>query len=615
MNIFCMFACHLYKNCPHNASELTTIFDHKTGGVNCDNLHQKPHYGIHIPDPYCTMNDTGDNGLFIKSKHLDKNTNEYIDVFKTVCHDPAWLHSSFIDPKTLKHYFELYYMYHDRPVSQIVGQKDLLTVSGIRELTSKGLNVPESRAKDISNYFSECIAKSETIQQKQIYSSFGWSGDSFIIGTNQVKAGSENKAYLTNDVEADMVRSFQQKGTVDGWLDATRGLLQYDNALFVCYATVAAQVLKQIGGASFVMELLGDTSIGKTVMSQVAMSIYGNPEDLTIATNATNTFLERTCTTCNDLPVFLDETSNVDRATLTQLIYMVANERGKGRAKKDGGVHTVDRWKTVLITTGENPLINNTSLGGQDVRVVPLYGGLGATDAKSVEYYKDKINDNYGVLAPLIIQQIIKDKDKLKNRYKDIKATLKEFSIEHDQTGVVGRVVNTYATIALAGTIFNDVIRSVSDMVLPDAEALVIENFCSRLNHSDGSLSDRAFNIVTDWIAESHKYFCVNREGGAGDHYDLYGNILTQSVNHKLPCDCVDIIPTKLTEILDKKMGIPGISSQIYREWATNDKIIVDEKSNRIKVQATLKQGKSSMRVYRLRHTVEAPEELLEFGV
>lgn len=609
----CRFACEKYNNgCPHSTTDTTTIYENKTTGVNCEHINLKKYSGIDIPEPYCLINDNDEEGIFEHKRIHDKKDDELTDVYSLVCSEPTFLNNSFVDPHTHLHYLELCYVYRGSIITKTVSKQDVLTVNGIKGLTAHGLNVPESKARILADYYSTCISKSTTLNEKKIYSRFGWSADnnSFVIGTNEISLNSINQTYLINDVQHDTIQSFEPIGTPAGWIKGTKGLLQYDNVRFVCYAATTTLILKILGGASFVVELVGDTSKGKTIMAQVAMSIYGNPEKLKMATSATKVFVERMCATCNDLPIFLDETSMMDPTILKELTYMVANERGKGRGKKGGGVDDIDRWKSVLLTTGEIPLSSATSLGGQDVRVVSLYGGIGVYDPENVEYFKDRMELNCGVIAPLIIQKILEEKSELQEIYNDIRTVLKNYSKE-DKTGVMGRVVDTYALIALAGWIFEHVLIDLGENS-KNANELVKKMFCDKQKQSDGSLPERAFAIITDWIIENKKNFCEDKEGAAGGRYDLYGNMSMEHPDDKIPYDYVDIIPSKLAEILDKKLGHPGISKRILQDWSEAGKIVTGN-DGRNTMPATIKTGTKQIRVVRLKLSLLSDQEGFDF--
>lgn len=561
---------------------------------------------IDIPIPYCHESDSGERGTFVHSVQLDNNTGQKDDIYTVICYNPTWLSGAFVDPETSQHYMELSFEYRNTIIERMVSQSDVLTTSGLRGLTKFGLNVPESKTKLLADFFATFIKKSGTLKEQPIFSRYGWIGDFFIYGNKIISNEGTALAHLVNNIDVENIETLESTGNVEGWIDSTRGMLQHDNVRFVCYAAATALVLKPLNGASFVMEQVGDTSKGKTITAQLAMSMFGNPITLKMSTSVTKVFVERQCALYNNLPQFLDETSLIPLDVLKEVTYMISNETSKGRGKKEGGVEKVMRWKTVLLTTGENPLINMESLGGQDVRTISLYGGVGAHDPTNVEYFKDRMADNYAVIGPLLVQKIIAEQDNIHDYYTSIKNKLKLLG-KSDSTGVMSRLVDTYSLIALAGFIFESVMEDLGEVPI-DAGSLVEKVFCDRLTQSDGSLEERSFSIVKDWIAENKKCFCENKEGDAGKRYDLYGNISMEWPQSGVPFDYVDIIPHKLKEILDKKLGHPGISNRIIRDWSLSDRIVIDS-NGKSSILATIKTGMKQSRVIRLKMPLDTETE------
>jgi hypothetical protein len=244
------------------------------------------------------------------------------------------------------------------------------------------------------------------------------------------------------------------------------------------------------------------------------------------------------------------------------------------------------------------PLINLTSLAGQEVRTISLDGGVGAYDPDNVEHFKKGRELNYGQIAPLLVKKILRCGTSLQEDYEEIKGRLKEYS-NHDKTGVIGRMVDTYALIAVAGFLFEDVMQELGENP-KDAGSLVEKMFYERSISSDGSLSDRAHLIIWEWVVENRRNFCQNQVSDAGEKYGLYGNISMEFPESEAPFDYVDILYAKLKEILDKKFNRVGISKQILKTWSDTDKIVPGDKGRDTR-RVVIKEGDGRVGVVRLR--------------
>ena len=167
----CMFACSKYNiNCPHNAKSNTSILDHKTTGIHCEDIDLIKYNGIDIPKPYTILNSDGGLGTFKHSIKSDAKADTVEDIFQVICYQPTWLNNYFVDQLTRLYYVELCYMHRDDVVTHIVSQKDVLTTTGLKGLTAGGLNVPDSKTKALADYFGTYINDSKTMQERPIHS-------------------------------------------------------------------------------------------------------------------------------------------------------------------------------------------------------------------------------------------------------------------------------------------------------------------------------------------------------------------------------------------------------------------------------------------------------------
>ena len=76
-----------------------------------------------------------------------------------------------------------------------------------------------------------------------------------------------------------------------------------------------------------------------------------------------------------NLPLAIDELQNIDKKiSLNNLVYTLANGVGKIRGKASGGTRTTLRWNNIILSTGEQPITNDSSMDGVYTRVLEVYG-------------------------------------------------------------------------------------------------------------------------------------------------------------------------------------------------------------------------------------------------
>ena len=138
---------------------------------------------------------------------------------------------------------------------------------------------------------------------------------------------------------------------------------------------------------------------------ELALSIWGDPAKLIMSGFSTAVGKERLATIFTDMPILIDETQVATEEENNKFVYMIANETGKLRGKKDGGLDDTQSWKTLAFTTGEAPLTTEKSFMGMSARVLEIYGGLGAHDSEAIDEFKSGVENCYGVFAPLLIYE------------------------------------------------------------------------------------------------------------------------------------------------------------------------------------------------------------------
>jgi uncharacterized protein (DUF927 family) len=100
-----------------------------------------------------------------------------------------------------------------------------------------------------------------------------------------------------------------------------------------------------------------------------------------------------------------------------------------------------------VLTTGEKPILPESALTGQQVRVVPLRDGvtekLPTLEVKAIQ---TAILNNYGHVGLLFLQELFKERDNLMSLYTSF---FNDFPQVDDITS--DRAKEYYAAIALAG--------------------------------------------------------------------------------------------------------------------------------------------------------------------
>lgn len=127
--------------------------------------------------------------------------------------------------------------------------------------------------------------------------------------------------------------------------------------------------------------------------------------------DVTRVWIERASGVLSGLPLLLDDTKRARKPQLVaQTLYDVASGRGRGRGSIKG-TRRSGNWRTVLLSTGEQPAVNFSEDGGTRGRVLTLWGPpFGRADDKTaalVGRLDLAVRQNYGHAGPRFIQFIM----------------------------------------------------------------------------------------------------------------------------------------------------------------------------------------------------------------
>lgn len=307
---------------------------------------------------------------------------------------------------------------------------------------------------------------------------------------------------------ADAESFAQTKGDKDAWVGMLNGLADHPIAAAMVYAACCAPLLAVVGGQGFTLDLGGKTSTGKTTAMRVAASVWGSPVDgdsRKVFSNwkTTANAVEARCARSNDLPLMLDDTKEASHASVTsEVVYMITNGQAKARGTQTGGYRTGFNFRKVLISTGENLILDTNEHGGVRARVVSLsdlpFGAKSEAGGKLTRSLRDSAGSHYGHAGRLIVDYLCATKDdwaELREEYKAECAKLQETTGED---GVNSRVAEYVVLMRLAGKLLCDL----TGATLPvEAHIDAIWAQCSKAS-TQSDPSTNALSLVWNYVAK-----------------------------------------------------------------------------------------------------------------
>ena len=381
-----------------------------------------------------------------------------------------------------------------------VGSKNATEVAGyLMDLHDENADLlPEALA-------TKTLGWKETLTGKQVFLPFSETDEVFL------NLSGENK---------DKVKGLKAAGDYQEWLDFMDPFREDDRFRFTMAASFASPLLKICEVRNFVIYQWGSSRSGKTAQQKGAVSVWGDPNSLKISYDISPVGLERFAELYNGVPFVLDEQEEgedqtkgrrgINKIDPVQAVYKLANGTGKGRGTKDGGTDRLARWQTVVLSSGEVHIIQESTSDGFTNRIIELRDGslTGQEDAARVMHNMH----TYGHAGPEFIEGLMKtDWEQLKERWETIRDNLME-----TVPGLKGTHAEEIAVVVLADYLSQRWIwsREVEPGVL-DADnrdwnramMMGIEVAKQQVQASPGTTDERSAKFIADWLQENQAHF------------------------------------------------------------------------------------------------------------
>ncbi|MEI6558514.1 MAG: DUF927 domain-containing protein [Rhodospirillaceae bacterium] len=160
-------------------------------------------------------------------------------------------------------------------------------------------------------------------------------------------------------------------GTLEDWQrEVSRYCVGNSRLAFAVSASFASTLLYLAGEPSGGIHFVGDSKIAKTVLGWLAGSVWGGGgiNGFLKLWRATSNGLECVATAHCDGLLPLDEMGQVAAKEAGEIAYMLMNQMGKLRSRRDGGTRKPAEWRLLLLSTGEISLADKMTEAGQTIR-------------------------------------------------------------------------------------------------------------------------------------------------------------------------------------------------------------------------------------------------------
>lgn len=325
----------------------------------------------------------------------------------------------------------------------------------------------------------------------------GWFGNEFIpFDGNYAYDG-----FTGNEEQFNAVRC---EGELEKWVAECNRCRENPVVRMTLDASLASPLLEKLKAQMFIVHLWGTTEAGKSVAMLLALSAWGDSETLFQTFNATQVGMERLASFFKHLPLALDELQTIkDGSNKTdKIIYNICGGKSRVRGNKLGGNDTPQTWKNILITTGEQPLTEDSSGGGAKNRSIELH--CERKLFQDVQQTLSILRENFGSPGKKFIDEFVKvgiADGSIEKAYRYICAELSKYNFTDKQR-------NSIAVMCLADAGYNVLFR---DMEL--AEAIVNALNFYRI-HADMftdkeeiKIGNRSYDDFVSWVDMNRNKF------------------------------------------------------------------------------------------------------------
>ena len=227
-----------------------------------------------------------------------------------------------------------------------------------------GLDRKKAMLMYIESYLSK-IQRSR--KMSQLVCQMGWKDDGrFVLGKNVILPDGTSEAISLAKSVPQSIDALHTEGALEPWVEATRLFSLSDDMLPLAFAFCAgafgAPLMKFTGHSGAMVSMLGASGVGKTLAGTWMLSTYGEPDRLMMLKDDTKNSLISRLGAYGNLPLYIDEVTNVDPEELSELTYRITQGRDKARLNRNATERSVNNhWQTLAVVSSNASIVDKLS--------------------------------------------------------------------------------------------------------------------------------------------------------------------------------------------------------------------------------------------------------------
>lgn len=296
--------------------------------------------------------------------------------------------------------------WHDYKISRadIADHKKLLPI-----LASINVNINNETSKIWSKFLGDLTAANlKNLEEVVTFKYPGWHDEKFIYPSDNVDNGT------------DYTKMFCMRGDKNIWLDTLKKVFTKVPVSITLGTVLAAPIIKICGERHIQLALIAPSMRGKSAVIKMAMSVYGNPNELKNTFNSTANAINDLGWRFNDLPCWIDEFQAANKNIKEQidvLIYNYENGRSRLRLSKVGDQRDTYEFTGARIFSAEQSLLKQSSGQGAYTRLIELeYNAV--CDKETAFMIHKIVPRNYGFFGKAWIDYVERHQEEICATYR-----------------------------------------------------------------------------------------------------------------------------------------------------------------------------------------------------
>lgn len=412
----------------------------------------------------------------------------------------------------------------DLSTSNIRVPINVFSKSNLKELNKYNIIIDSGNEQTASIYFQKVLANMpmESAQQQL---GFSYNGEKIKF------VGYGNGLLMTNN----------NYNTIEEYIENLNNLIsdsipiQYLISASMSAALISILKMKyNLNLHSYIINIVGASSTGKTISSRLCASMWSNPNSDTVFTAmlSTNNAMFKRLGGRFGVPIFLDESTVMGNVRTDEFIYTIYEEREKHRLNPNCTAKSSGTWNTVVVMSSEEHFHSN-SKSQNDGLVVRIHNAENLTFTNSREH-ADEISEfiscNYGVMGKIFVDFLMKNEE-LKNFYENAKSKMRELT-ENSHNSCTDRLVDIYALTYLTAKILRKIGLEIDCDGVADIMAEQNQIISTEYNKAVNALY-----AITAYVAGHENSTEIERRCIGNEESDITSVAITESLTAKILSD------------------------------------------------------------------------------